>query len=71
MQTIQMPLNDDLAKLLDQVVEKLKTTRSGFTRDALRDAIRRFDDNRLEQEHRKGYELHPVSKGEFSVWGEE
>lgn len=66
-----MTLDDDLAKLLDKVVKELKTTRSGFTRDALRDAISRFDGNRLEQEHRRGYELHPVNKTEFSVWEKE
>ena len=57
MQTIQMTLNDDLAQSLDQVVKKLETTR--------------FDGSRLEQEHRKGYELHPVSKGELGVWEDE
>ena len=68
MQTIQMTLDDDLVQALDKVVKELETT---FTRDALRDAISRFDGSRLEQKHRKGYELHPVGRGEFSVWEEE
>ena len=71
MQTIQMTLDDDLAKSLDKVVKELRTTRSGFARDALRDAISRFDGSRLEQEHRRGYELYPVNKAEFNVWEDE
>jgi len=71
MRTIQMTLDDDLIESVDQVVKELKTTRSAFTRHALQDAIDRLNIRLLEDKHRKGYELHPVKKGEFSVWEKE
>jgi metal-responsive CopG/Arc/MetJ family transcriptional regulator len=71
MRTIQMTLDDNLVQSVDKVVKELRTTRSAFTRSALRDAINRFNISRLEEKHRKGYELHPVNKEEFSVWEKE
>ncbi|MBN1291362.1 MAG: ribbon-helix-helix protein, CopG family [Candidatus Latescibacteria bacterium] len=71
MRTIQMTLDDDLVKSVDKVVEELKTTRSAFTRTALREALDRLEVRRLEELHRKGYEAHPVAKDEFSVWENE
>ena len=66
-----MTLDDNLVQSVDKVVKELKTTRSAFTRNALRNAINRFNISRLEEKHRRGYELHPVNKEEFSVWEEE
>ena len=71
MRTIQMTLDETLVQSVDKVVKELKTTRSAFTRNALRDAINRFSISRLEEKHRRGYKLHPVNKEEFSVWEEE
>lgn len=71
MRAIQMTLDDDLVKSVDKVVKELNTTRSAFTRNALRDAIHRFNISSLEEKHRMGYELHPINKAEFSVWAEE
>ena len=71
MRTIQMTLDDELLETVDELVKELKTTRSAFTRDALREAVDRFQIKSLEEEHRKGYELYPVSKDEFSVWERE
>ncbi len=71
MRTVQMTLDDDLVKLTDKIVEKLHTTRSAFTRAALRDAIDNLNVAQLEQKHRKGYEIHPVSKAEFGLWQNE
>jgi len=71
MRTIQMTLDDDLVKTVDKVSRELKTTRSAFTRKALRDAINLFNAHLLEQKHRQGYNLHPVNKDEFSVWEKE
>jgi len=68
MRTIQMTLDDDLVKSVDKIVKELKTSRSAFTRAALREAISRFNLKLLEKEHRRGYELHPASREEFSVW---
>ena len=71
MRTIQMTLDDDLVKAIDKVIKKLHTTRSAFTRHALKDALEKFRLERLEEKHRKGYELHPVNKDEFSIWEDE
>ena len=71
MKTIQMTLDDDLVKLVDRAVKKLHTTRSSFTRVALRNAMKNLNTLRLEEKHRKGYESYPVTKAEFSVWEDE
>jgi CopG family transcriptional regulator / antitoxin EndoAI len=68
MRTIQMTLDDELVTAVDIVVKKLKTTRSAFTRKALKAAIKQVNINMLEKKHKKGYECHPVGKTEFSVW---
>lgn len=71
MRTIQMTLDDDLVASVDRVVRKLKTTRSAFTRKALKDAIEQVNVKMLEKKHKQGYERHPVGKTEFSVWESE
>lgn len=71
MRTIQMTLDDNLVESVDTIVKELKTTRSAFTRQALRKAIETFSIAQQEEKHRKGYELSPVAKDEFSVWEEE
>ena len=71
MKTVQMTLEEDLVRSVDRLVKRIHTTRSAFTRNALRDALRRFNVSRLENQHRKGYEIRPVNKQEFSVWEEE
>jgi metal-responsive CopG/Arc/MetJ family transcriptional regulator len=77
MRTIQMTLDDDLVESVDHIVKELKTTRSAFTRRALREAIASFSIKQQEEKHRRGYEHHPVVKDEFSVyekeqsWGDE
>jgi len=71
MRTIQMTLEDDLVQSVDKIVKQMHTTRSAFTRAALRNAINNFKVSQLEQKHRKGYEKQPISKEEFSVWKNE
>jgi metal-responsive CopG/Arc/MetJ family transcriptional regulator len=66
-----MTLEDDLVQTVDKIVKQMHTTRSAFTRAALKDAINNFKITQLEQKHRKGYEKQPVSKEEFSVWENE
>ncbi len=68
MRTIQMTLDDDIVESVDKIVQELGTTRSAFTREALRAAVKRHYVRRLEAKHRRGYELHPVKNEEFSVW---
>jgi len=71
MRTIQMTLDDDLVTAVDNVVKNMKTTRSAFTRKALKDAIKQVEDEMLEEKHRKGYKRLPVAKTEFSDWESE
>jgi metal-responsive CopG/Arc/MetJ family transcriptional regulator len=71
MKTIQMTLDDDLVSSVDKAVKRLKTSRSAFTRDALRSALERMNTSYMEKKHQQGYELHPVKKNEFSVWEHE
>jgi metal-responsive CopG/Arc/MetJ family transcriptional regulator len=68
MRTIQMTLDDELIKAVDRVSKELSTSRSAFTRKALRDALVRHRLERLEHKHRRGYERYPVVADEFSVW---
>ncbi|MEW6416816.1 MAG: ribbon-helix-helix domain-containing protein [Nitrospirota bacterium] len=68
MRTIQMTLDDDLVVAVDNIVKKLKTSRSAFARKALKDAIKQVNINMLEKKHKKGYERHPVGKTELNVW---
>jgi metal-responsive CopG/Arc/MetJ family transcriptional regulator len=71
MRTVQMTLEEDLVAKVDRAARKLGTTRSGFTRQALREALRRMDVRRLENKHRRGYTAKPVQSGEFDVWESE
>ena len=71
MKTVQMTLDEDLIEAVDKIVKEMKTSRSAFTRIALRAAIKSYNTKQLEKNHRKGYELHPVNKNEFSVWESE
>jgi metal-responsive CopG/Arc/MetJ family transcriptional regulator len=68
MRTVQMTLDDDLVEAVDRVSRQLHTSRSAFTRKALREALSRYDIEELERKHRQGYRQHPVSGDEFSVW---
>jgi metal-responsive CopG/Arc/MetJ family transcriptional regulator len=71
MRTIQMTLDDELVETVDALAKELKTTRSAFTREALREALRRNQIKRLEEKHRRGYECYPTDQSEFSVWEKE
>jgi metal-responsive CopG/Arc/MetJ family transcriptional regulator len=68
MKTVQMTLDEDLLATVNKVVKKLSTTRSSFTREALRAAIQRNQIKELERKHREGYKRKPVKAKEFSNW---
>lgn len=68
MRTVQMTLDDDLVKTVDRVSMQLHTSRSAFTRKALREALSRYKLEQQERKHRQGYERHPVTAEEFSAW---
>ena len=71
MRTIQMTLDDDLVKAVDRISKQLHTSRSAFTRKALREALTRHNIEQLELRHCKGYKQQPVATDEFSVWENE
>lgn len=71
MVTVQMTLEDDLVKAVDQAVKKLHTTRSAFARSALKEALRSLKTKQLEHQHRQGYQAHPVVRDEVGVWEKE
>jgi metal-responsive CopG/Arc/MetJ family transcriptional regulator len=71
MRTVQITLEVGLVKLLDTAVRKLKTTRSAFTRRALKEALRHLKMQQQEQQHRQGYRMHPVNRDEVGVWVKE
>ncbi len=68
MKTVQMTLDENLVKAVDKAAKKLRTTRSAFTREALRSALREVRVKELESKHREGYQRRPVKRGEFSDW---
>lgn len=68
MKTVQMTLDADLIARVDRAAKRLKTTRSGFTRKALREALRQLATAEQEARHRRGYERKPVKAGEFDKW---
>lgn len=71
MRTVQMTLEDDLVLAVDRLARKQNTSRSAFTRQALRDALKRAATRELERRHRAGYARKPVRPGEFDVWENE
>lgn len=71
MKTVQMTLDEALVEEVDRAAQTLGTTRSAFTRDALRDALVRLREKELEEKHREGYARLPVREGEFSDWENE
>ena len=71
MRTIQMTLDDDLVTEVDHVSKELKTTRSAFTRNALREALKKYKIEEMERIHSQGYKQNPVNTEEFSVWEDE
>lgn len=71
MKTVQMTLEETLVRSVDEAAKKLRTTRSAFTRMALREALRLMKVQELEERHRKGYQKHPLAKNEFAVWEKE
>lgn len=66
-----MTLEDELVRAVDRAVRRLGTTRSAFTREALRDALRRIRVRELERKHAQGYARRPVRRGEFTGWQSE
>ena len=71
MRTVQLTLDEELVEAVDRIAKKLGTTRSGFTREALRAALARSKEREQERKHREGYLRKPPRRGEFDVWERE
>ena len=71
MRTVQMTLDEKLVAAVDKAAKQQKTTRSGFARDALKDALVKLRVKELEHRHREGYARQPVRRGEFDGWESE
>ncbi len=71
MKAVQMTLDQELIREVDQLSKKLGTSRSAFTRQALREALERHCIDQLEQKQIQGYAKKPVAPDEFDVWEEE
>lgn len=71
MRTVQLTLDEELVAAVDKTAARLGTTRSGFTRQALRQALAQEHERALERKHRAGYLRKPPKRGEFSGWGTE
>ena len=77
MKVIQITMDSELAAQVDECAQRLGATRSGFTREALRAALKRYNEKHLEERHRAGYLRIPSEPGEFDIrdddraWGDE
>lgn len=71
MRTVQMTLEEDLVQAVDRISKRLNTTRSAFTRKALREALARYSVEQQEFRHRQGYQRQPATSDEFAVWESE
>ena len=68
MRTVQMTLDRRLVEAVDTAVKRLGTTRSAFAREALTAALAKLEADGRERQQRRGYERHPVRRGEFDAW---
>jgi metal-responsive CopG/Arc/MetJ family transcriptional regulator len=71
MKTIQMTLDEKLIKQVDKTIKKLGTTRSAFTRIALKHELENLNIKNLEIKQIQGYKNKPVKHNEFDVWENE
>lgn len=71
MKTIQMTMEEGLLIQMDREVKQRKTSRSAFTREAIRHYLSVLKEQELERKHREGYRKKPVPPGEFSDWESE
>jgi predicted transcriptional regulator len=71
MKSIRISLDEALIEAVDRAARSLRTTRSAFTRDALKAALASLQEREMELRHRAGYERRPVEAGELSDWESE
>ena len=71
MRTVQMTMDEDLVAQVDRAAKKMNTTRSGFTRRVLREALDDLTTKELVAKYAEGYTKQPVQPDEFDVWENE
>ncbi len=71
MKTIQMTLDENLIKQVDKTIKKLGTTRSAFTRQALKHELEYLYTKKQEEKQIKGYKNKPIKHNEFDIWEKE
>lgn len=71
MKTIQMTLDEQLINDVDKVIKKIGTTRSAFTRIALKHELENIKIKELESKQIEGYRKKPVKNKEFDIWEKE
>lgn len=71
MKTIQMTLDENLIDEVDITVKKIGTTRSAFTRTALKHELENIKIKELEIKQIEGYKRKPVKNKEFDAWEKE
>jgi metal-responsive CopG/Arc/MetJ family transcriptional regulator len=70
MKTVQMTLDKDLVLEVDRIASAQGKSRSSFTRDALRAAVESARNRELEEQHRRGYQLHPPGSEDADDWSD-
>lgn len=68
MKTIQITIEDTLLTDVDTTIKKLRSNRSAFIRESLKESLAKMRTQEREEQYRRGYEKYPVKKGEFDVW---
>lgn len=71
MKTIQMTLDEVLLVEVDQAVKQLGTTRSEFTRQALRQSLKKWQIHQLEAKHQRGYMANSTKSENWDDWESE
>ncbi len=71
MRTVQMTLDNNLVDEVDRMSRKMATSRSAFTRDALRAFLDRLIIEQQEKQHRQGYKQKPVEQADRDDWQDE
>ncbi len=68
METIQIVLDKELLRAIDQAARQTKRNRSALVRHALREHLRTLDVRAREERDRQGYSRQPQTTGESRVW---
>lgn len=68
MKTIQVVLDERTLRAADREAKRARINRSALVRRAIALYVARERERALEERHRRGYQKHPVTPGEFDAW---